>query len=65
MHIGCVFASNLDGCSPQQRKLYTQLLDLLKDGHLAKLACEDVRKIYCMPSYFTHTYIKVFYCMCR
>lgn len=33
---------NLDGCSPQQKKLYTQLFDLLKDGHLAKLACEDV-----------------------
>lgn len=36
------FFSNLDGCSPQQRKLYTELFGLLKDGHLAKLACEEV-----------------------
>ncbi|XP_065883539.1 KAT8 regulatory NSL complex subunit 3-like [Dysidea avara] len=33
---------NLNGCTPPQRMLYTQLMELLRDGHLTKLACENV-----------------------
>ena len=54
-HWLCILFSNLDGCSPQQRKLYTQLLGLLKDGHLAKLACEDVS--CCIFKYTVHSYM--------